>query len=282
MKKRIARHLARTIRTELGESSSFVLLESKSAQPLSGFHTFANWRPCLGAFLIAGPSSQQLWILIIDWKRDENFYVVIYPERHNSPPIAELHKQRSGPNSIDLFWSYRPSKRDSRNSERKEAFIRAVGTVDFVVCIPGATVSLDDFLSDLFALAAYRVAADNLEAQAPFHRKETFPEGRRIERLHRSRERDSALVQLAKAHHARRNKGKLPCEICNFDFSDVYGELGRSYIEAHHTRPLSDLEGDQTQETRIDELALVCANCHRMLHRRRPWATIGQIRDLIE
>lgn len=263
------------------KSSSFVLLESKPAQPLIGFHTFADGLPCLGAFLIAEESAQNLWILIIDWKRNKDFYVVVYPERHNSPPIAELHNQRPSGSSIELSWSYRPSKRDGRNAERKEAIRQAVGTLEFIVSIPGATVSLDDFLSDLFSLASHRIAADKLEVVISY-RKETFPEGRRIERLHRSRERDSTVVKLAKTLHARRNKGKLPCEVCGFDFSRIYGELGNSYIEAHHTKPLGDLVEHETQETKVDELALVCANCHRMLHRQRPWATIDQIRELIE
>jgi 5-methylcytosine-specific restriction protein A len=31
-------------------------------------------------------------------------------------------------------------------------------------------------------------------------------------------------------------------------------------------------------KTRLIDLALVCANCHRMLHRSRPWPTIAELR----
>ncbi len=55
------------------------------------------------------------------------------------------------------------------------------------------------------------------------------------------------------------------CQICGFDFSDVYGELGEGYIELHHIRPLS--ESNETQQTTLDDVAMVCSNCHRMLHR---------------
>jgi 5-methylcytosine-specific restriction protein A len=55
------------------------------------------------------------------------------------------------------------------------------------------------------------------------------------------------------------------CQICGFNFSEVYGNLGDGYIELHHKNPLS--ERDTIQQTTLDEVAVVCANCHRMLHR---------------
>ena len=50
----------------------------------------------------------------------------------------------------------------------------------------------------------------------------------------------------------------------------IHGEIGNGYIEAHHLiKPISIMrEGDAT---RIEDLAMLCANCHRMVHRIRPW-----------
>ena len=42
-------------------------------------------------------------------------------------------------------------------------------------------------------------------------------------------------------------------------------------------RPVSESEG---VKTRLSDLALVCANCHRMIHARRPWLSIEGLRDL--
>jgi hypothetical protein len=95
-----------------------------------------------------------------------------------------------------------------------------------------------------------------------------FPEGRVVYRLHRQRERDPRVVEQAKAL-ARERHGRVFCEACGFDFEAAYGDLGRDFIEGHHTRPLSSYPGEQ--ETRAADIALVCSNCHRMLHRRRPW-----------
>ena len=107
---------------------------------------------------------------------------------------------------------------------------------------------------------------------------EEAPEGRLLTRLHLVRERCPALVQAKKAK-VLRETGCLRCEICLFDFERAYGEFGRGFAECHHTRPVSELRpGDKT---RLADLAVVCANCHRMIHRRRPWLAVQELRDAV-
>jgi 5-methylcytosine-specific restriction protein A len=62
----------------------------------------------------------------------------------------------------------------------------------------------------------------------------------------------------------------LSCEVCAFDFARTYGKLGEGFIEAHHILPLAEAG---TATTKPADLALVCSNCHRMLHRAKPWLT---------
>ncbi|SMC95414.1 HNH endonuclease [Desulfocicer vacuolatum DSM 3385] len=281
MKKSIADHLVTVLSNDLNGSTTFHLSEKIQSFPLHEFHSFADGKICIGAFKINKASGKTLWLLVIDWRNDGNYYVVIYPENNNQAPIAELHDQRVGKDSVDLVWKYSPRKRDGRNKERKEAFVSAVGREDYVVSLPSAIVTLEDFLEDVFSLVSYRVTADGLVDFSNKPARTSFPEGRRIERLHKSRERDSQAVRQAKARHAQLNDGALPCEVCEFDFVERYGKLGASYIEAHHTRPLSDLEEGELRNTKIEDFALVCANCHRMLHRKRPWATIEQLKKLV-
>lgn len=101
-------------------------------------------------------------------------------------------------------------------------------------------------------------------------------EGRILTRVHRMRERNSRLVAAKKAETIKRF-GRLACEICTFDFEAVYGDLGRGFAECHHTVALSALSGSRI--TKLADLLIVCANCHRMIHRSRPWATVAQLRD---
>jgi ribosomal protein L44E len=101
-----------------------------------------------------------------------------------------------------------------------------------------------------------------------------FEEGRRKYKRHLSIERDSRVSRLAKAKRWR-EVGAFRCDVCGFDFYEVYGNRGYRYIEAHHTVPVSQLK--KGQRTRLVDIALVCSNCHRMLHKTRPWLSI---RDL--
>lgn len=99
--------------------------------------------------------------------------------------------------------------------------------------------------------------------------EQQFPEGQEMYRLHKSFECNGAAVQSKKQQAMIR--GKLKCEVCHFDFSERYGELGEGYIECHHIIPVSDYKKVGKIVTTLDDLILVCSNCHRMLHRKRPW-----------
>jgi len=104
-----------------------------------------------------------------------------------------------------------------------------------------------------------------------------FPEGKESYRLHKARERDPKIIFKAKAKRLR-TTNKLECDVCQTDFHIVYGDLGRGFIEAHHKIPVSKLDGNTP--TRIDDLALVCSNCHRMLH-RKGGMSVEKLRELI-
>jgi 5-methylcytosine-specific restriction protein A len=103
-------------------------------------------------------------------------------------------------------------------------------------------------------------------------------EGRILTRMHRLRERNRALV-AAKKRRALALRGSLQCEVCGFDFVATYGERGQGFMECHHIKPVETLP--EHNKTKITDLALVCANCHRMIHARRPWMTVQQLRTLI-
>ncbi|MFE6170190.1 HNH endonuclease [Viridibacillus arvi] len=106
----------------------------------------------------------------------------------------------------------------------------------------------------------------------------SFEEGKRKLRTHIVRERNPKIIKLAKERFKEKH-GRLFCEVCDFDFYEKYGELGEDFIEGHHTIPVSELEAGQN--TRVEDIALVCSNCHKMLHRRRPWLNKVELKVLI-
>ena len=103
-------------------------------------------------------------------------------------------------------------------------------------------------------------------------------EGRILFRAHRERERDPALVRKKKAD-VLRWRGRVRCEACSLDFAEAYGPLGEGFIECHHRMPLAL---GSVRKTTIKDLALVCPNCHRMLHRAKEPLSVEELRVIVE
>jgi 5-methylcytosine-specific restriction protein A len=103
-------------------------------------------------------------------------------------------------------------------------------------------------------------------------------EGGVLLKVHLRRERDPKLKRK-KIAEARKAGVAIACEACGFDFYRTYGARGLDYIECHHRTPLS-VTGKT--RTRSQDLALVCSNCHRMIHRTAQWLTVADLRALVE
>jgi 5-methylcytosine-specific restriction enzyme A len=80
-------------------------------------------------------------------------------------------------------------------------------------------------------------------------------------RMHKRIERNAALTRKVKKLRG------LSCEICGVNFKKRYGSIGEGYIEAHHLRPLASLNGAKVAMNPATDFAVLCANCHRMVHR---------------
>lgn len=123
------------------------------------------------------------------------------------------------------------------------------------------------------ALPGYiRVEADSaLTVDVDIHSAEASEGGRRLVQ-HLQYERSRKLV-LKK----RRLAASLACEICGFTFSKVYGE-DVNYCEVHHLVPFSKVHSSRT---RLQDLAIVCANCHRVIHLRNPPYDLSEVRKML-
>jgi 5-methylcytosine-specific restriction protein A len=67
------------------------------------------------------------------------------------------------------------------------------------------------------------------------------------------------------------------CQVCGFDFEEVYGEIGRGFIHVHHIRSLAEIGASYVVDPVLD-LRPVCPNCHAMLHREKPPLEIDLLR----
>lgn len=75
---------------------------------------------------------------------------------------------------------------------------------------------------------------------------------------HLVKERNRKIVKEKKQQAI--NSNTLLCEVCTFSFPETYQS---NFIECHHLSPIGQAG---VRETKLEDLALVCANCHRMLH----------------
>lgn len=108
-----------------------------------------------------------------------------------------------------------------------------------------------------------------------------YPEGRILTAMHRRRERNPKLRQ--KLISRRKKQGALHCEMCKWGVSFPLPHYIPAALEAHHLVPLSAMDA---QQTRVDDLALLCANCHRLIHRvigvQKEWVTIAACRAYLQ
>jgi len=104
-------------------------------------------------------------------------------------------------------------------------------------------------------------------------------EGKRKLRSHYIRERNPKIIREAKRKRLEES-GELKCDVCGFSFLEKYGERGKDFIEAHHKKPISEMESGE--KTKIEDIALLCSNCHRMIHIKMPYLTIEELKEIVE
>lgn len=129
-----------------------------------------------------------------------------------------------------------------------------------------------DELAQAVALIRARGESDDAPEDTGEEEEYEAPEGRILFREHRRYERDRKLVARKKAAVLKKT-GRLACEVCDFESSEIFDVEG--VIDVHHIVPLHKI-GESV--TTMNDLALVCPTCHRVLHRHRPVITPAELR----
>lgn len=76
---------------------------------------------------------------------------------------------------------------------------------------------------------------------------------------------------------------KYICEICKFNFEQIYGEVGKNFIHVHHITPIHTI-GKNYKIDYAKDLIPVCPNCHAMLHRKinGTYYSVSDLKELLE
>jgi 5-methylcytosine-specific restriction enzyme A len=90
-------------------------------------------------------------------------------------------------------------------------------------------------------------------------------------------ERNPTAAKQAKKIHGTR------CQACDLDFEERYGAIGNGFIEAHHLKLIASLEeGVAVTYDVAADFAVLCANCHRMIHRSADPSNLTLFRETVQ
>jgi 5-methylcytosine-specific restriction enzyme A len=108
-----------------------------------------------------------------------------------------------------------------------------------------------------------------------------FAEGRLLTEIHVRRERSPKVRQALIA--SRKKRGWLACDLCRWSYGQEPEAFCEAAFEAHHLLPLALLvEG---RKTKLEDVALLCANCHRLIHRaislEKRWLSLAAARTIL-
>ena len=229
-----------------------------------------GWRVVIGDL---GPDKPKLeiWFDRISGYEDRKFNAAFHSTE--SSQIEELASQVSR-----RLWPVRRITSDELVGEKKVAFKKRLGRDEFnepilenyeggnaFYSIFDPTRFTKERINYRFCDRATAFFLDVANAagvhDSDTSRRDNYPsiENRKVVASHQRRERSGYLAVECKI------RDDYQCQVCGFQFEDVYGSLGRDFAEAHHRIPLGKQSGKV--HTRLEDLITVCANCHRMLHR---------------
>lgn len=110
---------------------------------------------------------------------------------------------------------------------------------------------------------------------------DTLNEGAKKQIVVNAYERNIKARNECIEYYKRINNGILKCEICGFNFTDVYGEEFKDKINIHHIIEISQIGKEYIVNPKKDLLP-VCPNCHCILHCKKPAYTPEEVRNMIK
>ncbi len=104
--------------------------------------------------------------------------------------------------------------------------------------------------------------------------KENLFEGAKKQITVNSYERNYKARQKCLDYHG------YSCKVCELNFEEKYGIIGKEFIHVHHLNELHGI-GERYIINPETELTPVCPNCHSMLHQRIPCYSIEELKNIM-
>lgn len=117
---------------------------------------------------------------------------------------------------------------------------------------------------------------DRLPTEAlPFEENKFYKEGKLTEVFVNRFERNQNARSECIKHYG------AVCQGCGFDFGAFYGSDFQGFIHVHHIVSLADIGKEYTINP-VTDLIPLCANCHSVVHLKKPTLVIDELKKLIK
>ena len=187
---------------------------------------------------------------------------------------AELQCHITGPDRQGLLLE--PIKLDAKGYRSRGYEIANVAAIRYRAGeIPHDTVLVNDLQRFLRLYEQVTSGLAETESASGIDAGSTKPglESRRYGWHRRAEGRNTAIAKRAK-----QIQGSC-CQVCLRDFPEEHGKLGKACTEAHHLTPFSEMDSRPRQLDPAKDFAIVCSNCHRMLHSETPPLSVAALAD---
>ena len=172
----------------------------------------------------------------------------------------ELHSNREPRWENDVAQTVRHLRPSAIERTRGRWIITERGRVKFAKLADRVGVTnATRYISPEYVEAIVQ-AAGALTDEYPWADAPTLAEGSPVLVWSIRYERDPEVRRRALEAHGE------TCQACGFNFFERYGELGRGFVEVHHLKPISSVGALHVVDP-VADMAVLCSNCHRMVHR---------------
>jgi predicted HNH restriction endonuclease len=234
--------------------------------------TFKNWRKG-GKHYVLNATSPNKWtgfqesvIETLKKKFGDDFYIVIWSDREKEYDFYNIPFSK-------LKHLFTDEHKTTGNF--KNRWTAVIDDGNFLMHANSRlAVSIKSDYGNLYLVneKLKEIIGSDLET---FEIENEYFEGEKKQRLTNYYERNPRLRMAAIKAHG------LACIACGFNFKKTYGDQGDGFIEVHHLKPVSSL-AESTAVCPINDMTVVCSNCHRMLHRDKDKIlSIEELRELI-
>ncbi|MET3194989.1 hypothetical protein [Bacillus sp. OAE603] len=163
MDKQFALHIANQIDDWMKSNQSLYEIQKieTNFNTLMNFQQWANGKPVIAAYHLQKIEEENYYLLLIDWHRNDQFYLVIYVG-NKSTTAAEIREVKNMNGKDHLVWKYNPLKRDGKNAERKAYFKQVFGSLFVEIPLPETKENVEDFFQQIYQLCRNRQKADRI------------------------------------------------------------------------------------------------------------------------